>query len=144
MDQMVSAQPGFIPQMSGRLTNLRIMRTTIFVDHFFDHVYAYLMKDLTLLETFMAKHVYEKYMASLGVESKAYHADNGGFADNGFRDDCASCNQNITFCGVGSHCQNGRAKWKIKDITLGAQTLLFCMQCKCFLSIFLPFFGRLQ
>ena len=48
LDQMVSAQPGLIPQMSGRLTNLRIMGTTIFVDHFSDHVYAYLMKDLTL------------------------------------------------------------------------------------------------
>ena len=30
----------------------------------------------------------------------------------------------ITFCGVGSHHQNGIAEQKIKDITLGAQTLL--------------------
>jgi hypothetical protein len=73
---MVSAQPGLIPQMSGCLTNLRIMGTTIFIDHFSDHVYAYLIKDLTLSETLMAKHAYEKYLASLGVESKAYHADN--------------------------------------------------------------------
>jgi len=52
------------------------MGSTVFVDHFSDHVYVYLMKDLTLLETMMAKHAYEKYLASLGVESKAYHADN--------------------------------------------------------------------
>jgi hypothetical protein len=81
MDQIVSAQPGLILQMSGCLTNLRIMVTTIFVDHFSDHVYAYLMKDLTLLETLMAKHAYEKYLASLRIESKAYHSDNGHFAD---------------------------------------------------------------
>ncbi len=37
-DQMVSAQPGLIPQMSGRLTNLRVMAATIFVNHFSDHV----------------------------------------------------------------------------------------------------------
>jgi hypothetical protein len=74
MDQMVSAQPGLIPQLSGHLTNLRIMGTTIFVDHFSNHVYAYLMKDFTLLETLMAKHAYKKYLASLGVESKAYCA----------------------------------------------------------------------
>ncbi len=36
MDQMDSA----ILQMSGCLTNLRIMGTMIFVDHFSDHVYA--------------------------------------------------------------------------------------------------------
>jgi hypothetical protein len=60
----------------------------------------------------------------LGVESKAYHADNGQFADKGFRDDCTSSNQTITFYGVGSHHQNGIAECKIKDITLGGRTLL--------------------
>ncbi len=55
LDQMVS---GLIPQMSGRLTNLRIMGATVFVDHYSDHVYVYLMKDLTLSETLMAKHAY--------------------------------------------------------------------------------------
>jgi hypothetical protein len=34
MDQMVSALPGLILQMSGHLTNLRIMGTTFFADHF--------------------------------------------------------------------------------------------------------------
>ncbi len=124
LDQMVSAQPGLIPQMSGCLTNLRVMAARIFVDHFLDHVYVYLMKDLTLSETLLAKHAYERFLASLGVESKAYHADNGCFADKGFRDDCTSSNQAITFCGIGSHHQNGIAERKIKDITLGGQTLL--------------------
>jgi hypothetical protein len=124
MDQLVSAQPGLIPQMSGRLTNMRIMGATVFVDHYSDHIYVYLMKDLTLSETLMAKHAYERFLASLGVDSKAYHADNGRFADKGFRDDCAASNQAITFCGVGSHHQNGIAERKIKDITLGGRTLL--------------------
>ena len=77
------------------------------------------MKDLTLSETILAN-----FLASLGIESKAYHADNGCFADKGFRDDCTSSNQTITFCGVGSHHQNGIAERKIKDITLGSRTLL--------------------
>jgi hypothetical protein len=124
MDQMVSAQPDLISQMSGCLTNLQIMGATVFVDHYSDHIYAYLMKDLTLSKTLMAKHAYERFLALLGVDSKAYHANNGCFADKGFRDDCISSNQTITFCGVGSHHQNGIAERKIKDITLGAQTLL--------------------
>ncbi len=124
MDQMVSAQPGLIPKMSGRLTNLRVMGSVIFADHFSDHVYVYLMKDLTLAEKLMVKYTYEKYLASLGVESKVYHADIGCFADKGFRDDCILSNQIITFCGVGNHHQNGIAERKIKDITLGGRTLL--------------------
>jgi hypothetical protein len=57
LDQMVSTQPGLIPQMSGHLT----LAATIFVDHFSDHVYVYLMKDLMLSETLLAKHAYEKF-----------------------------------------------------------------------------------
>jgi hypothetical protein len=87
-------------------------------------MFMYLMKDLTLSETLLAKHAYERFLALLGVESKAYHADNGQFADEGFRDDCASSNQTITFCGVGSHHQNGIAERKIKNNLVGGQTLL--------------------
>ncbi len=100
------------------------MVATIFVEHFSDHVYVYLMKDLTRSETLLAKHAYEHFLVLLGVESKAYHTHNGQFADKGIRDDCTSSNQTITFCGVRSHHQNGIAEHKIKDITLGDQALL--------------------
>ncbi len=93
LDQMVSAQPGLIPQMSGHLTNLGFTGATVFVDHFSDHVYVYLMGDLTLEGTLLAKHAYECFLAALGVDSRAYHANNGRFADKGFQDDCVSCNQ---------------------------------------------------
>ena len=76
------------------------MAATIFVDPFFDHVYVYLMKDLKLSKTILAKHAYERFPASLGIESKAYHADNGRFAVKGFRDDCTSSNQTITFVAL--------------------------------------------
>jgi hypothetical protein len=67
------------------------------------------MRDQMLSEALLAKHAYKRFLASLGVESKVYHADNGHFTDKGFRDDCTSSNQTITFCGVGSHHQNGIA-----------------------------------
>ncbi len=70
--------------MSGRLTNSRIMGATVFVDHYSYHFCAYLMNDLTLSETFVAKHAYERFLALLGVDSKAYHADNGQFSDKGY------------------------------------------------------------
>ncbi len=55
------------------------------------------MKDLMPFKTLLAKHAYEHFLTSLGIELKAYHADNGRFADKGFRDDCTSSNQTITF-----------------------------------------------
>ena len=106
MNQIVSAQPGLIPQMSGFLTNLRIMGATVFVVHFSDHVYAYLMRNLTLDKTILAKSAYERLLHSVGVTAKSCHADNGRFADKGFIDECKPGNQMITFCGVGSHHQN--------------------------------------
>ncbi len=77
IDTLVSAQPRLIPQMSGSLTNLRIMGATVIVDHYSYHTYIYLMQELRFVETLLAKHAYEKFLASLGIKSKAYHADNG-------------------------------------------------------------------
>jgi hypothetical protein len=55
MDQLVSAQPGLIPQMAGFLTNQCIWGATIFVDHFSNYVFVALMRDLTLDKTLLAK-----------------------------------------------------------------------------------------
>jgi len=82
------------------------------------------MRDLTLDETILAKHAYERFLSSIGVTSKAYHADNGRFADKGFCDNCVASNQVITYCGVGSHHQNGIAERKIKELMLRGRTLL--------------------
>ena len=48
IDQIVSAQPGLIPQMSGFLTSQRYWGVTVFVDHFSDYIYCHLMRALTL------------------------------------------------------------------------------------------------
>ncbi len=97
---------------------------TVIVGHYLDHAYLCLMQFLTLEETLFAKHAFECFLSSIGVTAKAYHANNGRFADQGFQDDSNLSNQVITFCSVGSHHQNGIAKHKIKELTLGAQTLL--------------------
>ena len=48
VDQIVSAQPGLIPHMSGFLTNQRLWGSTTFVDHVSDYVYTDLMRYLSL------------------------------------------------------------------------------------------------
>ncbi len=84
MDQIVSAQPGLIPQMAGFLTNLRIWGATIFVDHYSDYLFVALMHDLTLDETLLAKSSFERYANKGGFSIISYLADNGQFAGTGF------------------------------------------------------------
>ena len=124
VDQIISAQPGLIPQMAGALTSRRIWGCTNFVDHVSDFVYVHLMQDLTLDETMLSKVAFEKICDRAGRTVKHYQADNGRFADKAFLDDCNSKNQTITFCGVGAHHQNGIVENRNKQLTQGARTLL--------------------
>jgi hypothetical protein len=118
MDQMVSAQPGLIPQMAGFLTKLHIWGATVFVDHFSDYIYVALMQDLGLDETLLAKSSFEQHANEVGVSVNTYHANNGCFADAGFQKAIKEANQSITFCAVGAHHQNGIVEQCIKELTL--------------------------
>ena len=124
IDQIVSAQPGLIPQMAGFLTSDRIWGATTFCDHVSDFVYVHLMRNFTLEETLLAKKAWEKLLAQADRKVKHYHADNGRFSDNGFLESVNNNDQKITFCGVGAHHQNGIIENKNKQLTLGARTLL--------------------
>ena len=123
VDQIVSAQTGLIPQMSGFLTSQRPWRCTNVVAHISDYVYVHLMRYLSLSETLLAKEALEKMMAQARQTVNHYHADNGRFADNGFIDAINQKDQKITFCGFGAHHQNGKVENKNKNLTTGARTL---------------------
>ena len=124
MDQIVSAQPGLIPQMSGFLTSKRIWGCTTFCDHVSDFVYVHLMRDFTVDETILAAKAFEKVLSQAARRVKHYHADNGAFAHKGFLDHVNRADQKITFCAVGAHHQNGIIENKNKMLTLSARTLL--------------------
>jgi hypothetical protein len=124
MDQMVSAQPGLIPQMAGFLTNLRIWGASIFVDHYSDYVFVALMCDLTMYETLLAKSSFERHANKGGVSIISYCVDNGQFADTRFQQAIKDSNQKITYCAVGYHYQNGIIERQIKKRALISRTLL--------------------
>eukprot|EP00956_Cyclotella_meneghiniana_P015820 scaffold24563_cov43-Cyclotella_meneghiniana.AAC.8 len=127
-DQIVSAQPGLIPQMNGFLTSDRIRGVTVFVDHASDFTYGHLMRSLDLEETLSAKQAFETLFAQAGHTVKRYHADNGRYPDQGFLASINSNDQTITFCGVGAHHQNGIVERGIRLITETARTLLLHAQ----------------
>ena len=75
-DQLVSAQPGLVPQMAGFLTSSRIWGVTVFIDHATDWTYGHLMRSISLEETLLAKKAFEKLLARGDHFLKRYHADN--------------------------------------------------------------------
>ena len=123
-DQMISPFGGLIPQMKGRLMKAKFFATQIKVDHYTHYTYLHLMKDTTADSTLEAKNSYERLMQSFGHKVLGYHADNGRFAEKVFVKDCKDKAQKLTFCGVGSHHQNGIAERRIKSVSEDARTML--------------------
>lgn len=123
-DQLVSHQPGLVPQSAGKLTNLRITAATVFVDHFSDFVYVALMPDLSSESTLRAKQEFEAFCGQHDVTIRHYHADNGRFTDTAFREDLRIHSQSLSLCAVGHHAQNGIVEKKIGLLTETARTML--------------------
>ena len=106
-DQLVSPVPGIIPQIKGKLMKAFYCGATVFVDHFSDYTYVHLMRDNFGASLLEAKSAFEQLCGSFQVRVSGYHGDNGRYADAAFRQDIKDNNQRLTFCGVGSHHQNG-------------------------------------
>jgi hypothetical protein len=65
------------------------------------------MQNLSSEEIINAKSVLKHFAAKHGVAMKHYHCNNGQFAYNAFQQACQLSNQQLTFCGVNAHSQNG-------------------------------------
>ena len=124
VDQMVSATPGLIGQMSGFITKKRYKVATVFVDHFSGLSFTFLQKSANALETVEAKRAFERYSKSHGVAISHYHADNGIFSAVEFVKAVENDGQTISYCAVNAHHQNGKAEKKIRDLQDMARTML--------------------
>ena len=124
IDQSESSTPGLIAQLKGKPTKERYRGTTVFVDAFSDLTHTVLMRNFTAGETLKAKHAFEAFARSHRVTVKHYHADNGCFAENAFRQDLEKQGQTISFCGVNAHFQNGVVEKRIRDLQDPSRTML--------------------
>ena len=61
------------------------------------------MKDNSGNSTLESKELFKCDCKTWNVLPKHYHADNGWFAENIFKQDFESKMKNLTFCGVGAH-----------------------------------------
>ena len=96
----------------------------MFVDHSFDFNYVHLMSKLNAEAKVEAKLEFERICYSYGVKSLRYHADNGLFDTNKFKEACNVSKRTLSFCGVNDHHQNGKPKNIVKDVTTGESTAL--------------------
>ena len=124
VDQLISSQPGLVPQSSGYLTASRIWACNIFYDVFSNFGCGYMMRNTSLDQTIAAKHAFERELLKHNVTVKAYRADNGRFADAGFKAEIENNNQLITFCGVGAHGQNGIVERHIGKVNMRGRIML--------------------
>ncbi len=128
MDQLISAQPGLVPQDKGNLTRAWIWAATVFVDYFTKFVHVALMTDQTAESALKAKYQFEHLAGTRDVPIKHYHADNGIFTDSLFCKDCMNALQRLSLCAVSAHHQNGIVERAIKTLTLISRTLLLHAQ----------------
>jgi hypothetical protein len=120
VDQMASTEVGFFAQMKGKLTKRHYRCATIFVDHCSRLRFVHLQVDDSSAETLAAKGAFETFAAEHGVRIQHYHCDNGRFHDNAFKKACHDAQQQLTFCGVNAHFQNGIAERSIRDLSESA------------------------
>jgi len=125
VDQMASTEVGFFAHMKSKLTKKRYRCATIFIDHFSRLRFVHLQTNDSSEETLAAKRAFETFTAEHGVKILHYHCDNGRFQDNAFRQACHDEGQQLTFCGVNAHFQNGIAERSIRDLSEIARKQLF-------------------
>jgi hypothetical protein len=116
VNQMTSIEVGFFAQLKGKLTKKRYKCATIFVDPYSRLHFIHLQLDNKSDKTLAAKLAFEHYAAEHGVMILHYHCDNGRFHDNTFQQACHEARQQLTFCRVNAHFQNGIAEQAIQDL----------------------------
>ncbi len=106
--------------MKGKLTKKRYRCATIFVDHYSHLCFVHLQIDDSSVETVATKRTFKSFAAKNGVKIQHYHCNNGRFPDNAFKQACHEQRQQLTFCGINAHFQNGIAKRAIRDLSESA------------------------
>ena len=105
---------------SGHNSKTKITCFTIFVDSISKKIWVEFQTSTDAEQTLNGKRKLERNAAQFDVQIKSYRTDNGVFRSDAFQTDINKCNQDITFCGVGIHSQNGIAEfvqlWRKREL----------------------------
>jgi hypothetical protein len=110
LNQLISMTPSLISQLQGIPTSMCYHCAMVFVNQANNLKFFYLQQGTMATEMIKAKQAYDNYAASQGANIPHYHANNGIFADNQFRQAITDSQQTLSFCGVNAHWQKHMAK----------------------------------
>jgi len=96
--------------MTGKPTHQRYWYAAVYVDQAMGLGFVWLQKSINAEETIIGKKAFKNFCLTHGIHVKHYHADNGIFASNAWKEICKTSNQGLSFTGVNAHHQNGIAK----------------------------------
>ena len=122
MDQCIVTTPGCPMTHSGKNNPEKITCFTIYVDSISHRIHIHFQSSTEAVQTLVGKHRLERYGKKFQVKIKSFRADNGIFKAKKFMDDIDACDQDITFCGVNAHHQNGVAERHIRTIVEKGRT----------------------
>eukprot|EP00957_Ditylum_brightwellii_P071936 5467648-Ditylum_brightwellii.AAC.1 len=72
----------------------------------------------------VTKDAYEQALNSYGHKVDSYHSKNSRFGSQMVKDSCDKAHQIYSYCGVGTHHQNGIAEATKKRLSHGTRTIL--------------------
>jgi hypothetical protein len=96
----------------------------IWVDHHSCYIFPTFHKTKHASKLIQSKKDFQCFAAKYNVKIRRIRADNGVYSAAPFQLSCEQENQDLFFCAVGGHWQNGVAERHIGVITQTARTLL--------------------
>jgi len=129
-DGLESGTPGRPFTTKGSASKLRYQYVSFWVDHATSFVYVTFQTSKAATELVQSKSEFEHFSSRFNIKIKNIRADNGVYSAQLFRDSCTRNQQNLTFCAVGAHWQNGIAERFIGTITQRARTILLHAMAK--------------
>jgi hypothetical protein len=123
-DQLEAGYPGKIGTTKGLPTNKRYKFCNLWIDHFSRFIYPTFHETKHAAELVASKKEFQTYASRFNIKIQRIRADNGVYSAGQFQVSCDEDSQDLTFCAVGSHWQNGVAECHIGVVTQTARTLL--------------------
>lgn len=106
-DQLEAGHPGKIPTTKGLPTLKRSKNCNLWVNHHTRYIYPTFHETKHASKLNQSKKEFQSFAAKYSVTIRCIRADNGVYSAAPFQLACEQDNQNLSFCAVGGHWQNG-------------------------------------